>query len=184
MGMFAEPPTWGDIAWIVALLCVALLPVSMGVAILRHHVGIIGKVQLLRGPLRNRPAAEEPNLRGDEIVAVGILLILLARLFIADRNRRWVGLERNRGAINGRGQQRNEYGAEQSEPQTAKNQPPPMVQDPQEHLEVENIDRRIGPLAAAQRSIGPGIVRDWPLALASDSQIGVHAVRSIAPQSA
>ena len=29
---------WGDLAWSLALLCVVLLPVSMGVAILKHHL--------------------------------------------------------------------------------------------------------------------------------------------------
>lgn len=78
---------------------------------------VIGEVRLLRSPLADRPAPEQPDLRRHEIEGVDRLHVLLAGLLVADSNGRRIGFERHRGAVDRPGQQGREYRA--SEAKTA-----------------------------------------------------------------
>ena len=85
------------------------------VGVLSDDGGIICEIELLRRPFRDAVAGEKTHLGRNEVVGVDIRSVALARLFVRHRNRRRVGFQSDPCAIDRRGQQGHENGADETQ---------------------------------------------------------------------
>ena len=114
-------------------------------------------------------------MRGDEIPQIGRRLALL-NILVAYRYARRIGFQRNPCAVNGRGEQGQDNRAGNPDRHRAEDQPPPMLHDPKEGREVEDI--RGGIDALARQPLGGRSGRVWldrPGPLIRNGDAVVHA---------
>src|SRR3569623_1304022 len=144
------------------------------IALLSDEIGIVAKIQLLRRPLRDALARQQADLRDHEVQGGLDRILPLLAVLVRHLDGGRISFQRYPRPVDWSGQKRRNDGAGKSDCQSSDDQPAPMLDDPDERGEIENMRCRVSSLAAAQIRLAGGIMTQRPRPLLRDYDIIVH----------